>query len=64
MIKLRSDRRRLLQDLSDIRSVVEAQGTALEWGHVRAWLPKDEADVFESVATVDDETLARAFLSR
>jgi hypothetical protein len=64
MIELRSDRRRLLQDLADIRSVVEAQGTSLEWSHVRAWLPKEEAEVLESVATIDDETLARTFLSR
>lgn len=50
--------------LADIRSVVEAQATALDWSHVRAWLPKEEADVLESVATLDDETLARAFLPR
>lgn len=64
MIKLRSDRRRFLQDLADIRSVVEAQAAGLDWSHVRAWLPKEEADVLESVASVDDETLARAFLPR
>lgn len=47
----------------DVR-VVTAQSTALDWSHVRAWLPKDEADLLQSVATADDETLARAFLPR
>ena len=30
MIKLRRDRRRLLQDLADVRAVVDAQGAALD----------------------------------
>ena len=64
MIKLRSDRRRLLQDLADIRSVVEAQAATLDWSHVRAWLPKEDADLLESVATLDDEALVRRFVPR
>lgn len=34
MLKLRTDRRRLLQDLADVRAVVEARGDRLEWDHV------------------------------
>lgn len=64
MIKLRSDRRRLLQDLADIRSVVEAQQASLDWAYVKSWIPADEAGLLQSVATMDDDELARAFLPR
>jgi hypothetical protein len=64
MIKLRTDRRRLLQDLADIRSVIEAQADALDRSYLRAWLPPDEAQLLESVGSLDDEALAGAFRPR
>lgn len=63
MIKLRSDRRRLFQDLADIRAVVEAQAAALDRRYIREWLPHQEADLLDSVATIDDEALAGRFLA-
>jgi len=62
MLKLRSDRRRLLQDLADIRAVVDACGDRLEWEHVRRWLPAGEAAFLQAVADTDDEELVRRLL--
>lgn len=62
LIKLRTDRRRMLQDLADVRAVIERQADALDWGHLQAWLPPDELELLRSVADADDEELARRLL--
>jgi hypothetical protein len=62
MIKLRTDRRRLLQDLADVRAVLEAQGQRIDWDHLRRWLPAEEADLLASVAETDDEALLTRLL--
>ncbi len=62
MIKLRTDRRRLLQDLADIRAVIECQMQSLDWVYLHRWLPDAEASLLEAVASSDDETLVRRIL--
>jgi predicted nucleotidyltransferase len=64
MIKLRTDRRRLLQDLADIRAVIVARAGELDPAYLKKWLPTDEAELLESVAAVDDEELVRRLLRR
>lgn len=59
MIKLRSDRRRLLQDLADVRAVVDAQGAALDWQYVRGWARPEESAWLENVGRYTDEELVR-----
>lgn len=59
MIKLRHDRRRLLQDLADIRAVVDAQGEGLDWEYVRRWASAEESVWLEEVARSTDEQLVR-----
>ena len=60
MIKLRSDRRRLLQDLADMRAL--AAGRALDSDYIHKWLPAAEAETVDALATLDDEQIARRLL--
>lgn len=62
MIKLRSDRRRLLQDIADVRAVISARGAALDWDHVRTWLPPSEAQLLSTVAETPDDELVKRLL--
>ncbi len=44
VIKLRHDRRRMLQDLTDIRAVVGARGAEIDWHYIRSWaVPENRA---------------------
>jgi hypothetical protein len=63
LIKLRSDRRRLLQDVADLRAVIDAQ-PGLDWSYLRAWLPEDEATLLATVASTPDDELVRRLLGR
>ena len=63
MIKLRTDRRRILQDVADLRAVIATQGGALDWDYLRRWLPRSEAALLASVAGSDDEDLVKRLLS-
>lgn len=62
LIKLRSDRRRLLQDVADIRAVIEAQRDELDWTYLRNWLPEREAQLLAEVAAIGDEELVRRLI--
>jgi hypothetical protein len=59
LIKLRTDRRRLLQDLADMRAVMQAQQETIDWAYLRRWLPSPEAEFLSSLSTASDEDLAR-----
>jgi predicted nucleotidyltransferase len=59
MIKLRHDRRRLLQDLADVRAVVGARGDSLDWEYIRRWALPEESAWLEEVARSSDEQLVR-----
>jgi predicted nucleotidyltransferase len=61
-IKLRHDRKRLLQDLSDIRSVIDARANALDWDYLRRWTRTEEAGWLEQVADSTDEELMKRLL--
>jgi hypothetical protein len=63
MIKLRTDRRRMLQDLADVRAVVDAQRAVLDWEYVERWLDPPTAALLRSVSEVADEELVRRWLS-
>jgi predicted nucleotidyltransferase len=62
LIKLRTDRRRLLQDLADVRAIVTARANELDWPYLQTWLPTAEAELLESFAVTDDETLVKRLL--
>jgi hypothetical protein len=65
MIKLRNDRRRLLQDFADIRAIIETRVDAagsLDWNYVRAWLRPEETKSLEAVGRTDDDELMRSLL--
>jgi predicted nucleotidyltransferase len=59
MIKLRHDRKRLLQDLADVRAVVDARGDGLDWEYIRRWALPGESAWLEEVARSTDEQLVR-----
>ena len=59
MIKLRHDRRRLLQDLADVRAVVEARGDELDWDYVRQWARPEESRWLEEATRSTDEQLVQ-----
>ena len=63
MIKLRNDRRRLLQDVADIRAVIEARDAGLDWPHIRKWARPEESAWLEQVARSTDEELLRRLLA-
>jgi hypothetical protein len=62
MIKLRTDRRRLLQDLADIRWVLQAQAARIDWNYVQKWLPADESSFLAMASSASDEDLVRRLL--
>ncbi len=62
MIKLRHDRRRLLQDLADIRAVAEACGGDLDWSYIRNWTRPEESIWLEKARRSTDEELVRRLL--
>jgi hypothetical protein len=63
LIKLRTDRRRLLQDLADIRAVIDARAGDLDWSHLDTWLPRGEAQLLRDVASIGDDELVRRMLA-
>jgi predicted nucleotidyltransferase len=64
LIKLRTDRRRLLQDVADMRAVITEQGDRLDWDYLRRWLPAVEADLLTTVASSTDDELLRRVLGQ
>jgi predicted nucleotidyltransferase len=63
-IKLRSDRKRLLQDLADIRAVIDARGAELDWEYIRRWALPQEFAWLEAVGGSTDEQLVRQLPSK
>ena len=57
LIKLRNDKRKLLQDASDIRALVEARGANLDLTYLRTWLPPEQAELVRTAAAVDEAEL-------
>lgn len=64
MIKLRTDRRRVLQDVADLRALFATRGRQMDWAYLRQWLPTQEAELLASLATLDDEALLARLLGR
>lgn len=61
MLKLRHDRRRMIQDLADIRAVVEASEPNTDWSYIANWVLPDEFVWLRAVASSNDEELVRRF---
>lgn len=57
MLKLRADRRRVLQDLADLRALLDAQRDHLDWAYVRGWLRADEANLLDALRDLDDDAV-------
>ena len=64
MIKLRTDRRRILQDAADLRAVIEAQRESIDWKYLQTWLPADEAKLLADAPTIADDELVQRLLHR
>jgi hypothetical protein len=64
MKKLRHDRRRLLQDVADIRAVIDARGAGLDWAYIRRWAPPAESAWLDEVGRSTDEQLVRRLPDR
>lgn len=64
LVKLRTDRRRILQDLADIRAVVLARGTRHDHVYLRASLPDMDAQLLEALERIDDDELVQRILAR
>jgi predicted nucleotidyltransferase len=62
MLKLRHDRRRMLQDLADVRAIVDARGDRLDWEYIQRWARPHESVWLEKVAHSTDEELVRRLL--
>ena len=63
MLKLRFDRQRMIQDLADIRAVIDANHTALDWGYIRSWARAEDSEWLEKVSATSDEELVRRLLA-
>lgn len=61
LIKLRLDRRRILQDVADLRSLLEAQ-PAIDWTYLERWLPAAERALVGALSELDDEAVLRRLL--
>lgn len=59
LVKLRVDRRRLLQDATDLRAVIAAKRTALDFDYLRRWLPAVEAAFVEHAGAMSDADLVQ-----
>lgn len=57
MFKLRTDRRRILQDVTDLRALLETRGDGIDWVYVETWLPENEFFWMKSLAALSDEEL-------
>ena len=64
LIKLRSDRRRILQDVADMRSVLAARGAELDRSWLERWLVPADRELLDVVASPDDEELLRRLARR
>jgi len=57
MLKLRTDRRRVLQDVADLRALIHALVDRLDWEYLDRWLRPDEASVLRAIRDLDDDTV-------
>lgn len=57
LFKLRTDRRRVLQDVADIRAVLDARGTSVDVEYLRRWLSGGEFELFEAFRRLDDDAV-------
>lgn len=63
LIKLRTDRRRMLQDLADIKAILEAHESAIDWMYLSTWIEESEVSLLRSISQSTDEDIARRILA-
>lgn len=64
MRKLRSDRRRLLQDAADLRALCERRGDRMDWGYIGEHLSEADRSLLEAIRGLSDEALLQRLLAR
>jgi hypothetical protein len=64
MVKLRHDRKRMLQDLADVRAIIDLYKDQLDWEYIRQWARAEEAAWLEQVASLTDEELLKRLIPR
>lgn len=64
LIKLESDRRRILQDVADMRALLLSRGATLDRVYLERWLSAPDLDLIEAIGSQDDETLLKRLLGR
>jgi hypothetical protein len=57
MLKLRTDRRRVFQDVADLRALIETLAERFDWPYVERWLRPDEALLLREIRGLDDDAL-------
>ncbi len=62
LVKLLTDKRRLLQDAADLRALMSSR--ALDKEYLRRWLPPADFALVDRLPALDEEELARALLHR
>ena len=62
MVKLRHDRKRMLQDLADVRAIIDVHKDQLDWTYIRQWSRPDESALLEQVANLTDEELLKRLM--
>ncbi len=63
LLKLRTDRSRVLHDLADLRCLVGGE-VPIDRAYVDGWIDPPEKTLLDALATEDDETLLRRLTSR
>jgi hypothetical protein len=64
LIKLRTDRRRILQDAADLRGVIDGQRDNIDWVYLDRWLPAAEAKLLRDIPVIADDELVQRLLHR
>jgi hypothetical protein len=62
MLKLRHDRKRILQDLADMRAIIDLHKDQLDWEYIREWSRAEESTLLEQIASISDEELLNRLL--
>lgn len=64
LVKLATDKRRLLQDAADLRALLSARGAKLDFEYLARWLAPADLELIRSLPTLGDEALTHALLQR
>ncbi len=63
LTKLRSDRRRVLQDAADLRALLAARRDQMDWAYLSKWLPAPDAELVREMDSLNDAQLVQRLMS-